>query len=455
MIQLSSTFLFLTLLLGSLQVTTPLVIGISHNKYLLEVTLLRRHIALPHWHQTRSLESLGVDSQQDGLEVEEPLALVIDTMGAFIDAISIKFHNHASFNQTSHEEVVIMVYENDVLVWTESIPLSGILRHSSSEHIIDISEGIRSPPSERVKIIDTFTYNGEFIALWRIKHLFHFVDEFIIVEAAYTHPGKNKTVIHCEEPHHRALFAPYMSKITFVVVRDCPAPPVHWSTLMKGHMAHWDYENGAFWRENYQKLFCRFFIRPPSVTGRKTLIFVSDADEVLNTQTLTELIQTEEALGSNDPRSLFIKENVIHPRLYVFYYNFDTVSMHAWEQPYMISSERYEELTDTLYLRVVHGEEAVFIPDGGWHLTYFASYPGFQKKLAAMAHMTAPDFLACEYIRDTIANSRDLFGRNFSTLVPRQDLAGVPAALLPPFWEELQQTMDRLHADTCSCCSEE
>jgi hypothetical protein len=304
-----------------------------------------------------------------------------------------------------------------------------------------------------VHLIDTFTYNGDFVALWRVKYLFDLVDEFIISEASFTHSGIKKTVMLFEEPETRAMFAPYMSKITYIIVQDCPPPPRHWAGLMKGHMGRWEEEMEGFWRENYQKIFCRFFIRPPSTSGKKTLIFVSDADEVLNVRTMRSLIHTEDALPRGDPRSLFTANTVVHPQLFMFYYNFNTVSMNAWEFPYLVSSDRYELLEDTLFLRVVHGAEAIFVPDGGWHLTYFTSYPGFLKKLANIAHLTVPKSMSCEYIREAITTSRDLFGRAQVPLAARSELAGAPEALLPPWWLELQVAVEAMQAASCTCCT--
>jgi hypothetical protein len=436
-----------------LELVSPLIIGISNHENIGHVAMFRQGVALPDWHQLRTMEPLSPPLSSN--EVGET-ALVIDTQGAFVDSISLTLLLRSGGNSrtSSSSEVLVMIYDDNVCIWNESLQLPTSTMEPYVHHM-DLLDLIRAPAADRVKLIDTFTYNGDFVALWRVKHLFDLVDEFIIAEAAYTHSGLKKESIFFLEPQNVALFAPYMSKITYVVVRDCPPPPPHWPALMLGHMGSWDEEQEGFWRENYQKLFCRFFVRPPSTGGKKSLVFVSDADEVLNADTMRGVMLAEDALPPGDSSSLFAAGSVIHPQMYCFYYNFDTVSMNAWELPYLVSSERYESMRDTLFLRVVRGEEAVLLPAGGWHLTYFISYPGFLRKLANIAHLTVPKTLPCEHIRDSIAHSTDLFGRRQVPLAPRAALVvdTLPAALLPAWWRELQEEVLALQRDSCECCS--
>ena len=437
-------------LLSVVDIVSPLVIGLSNYDTSMEVTLLRRDVVLPEWHQERSVEAVGSAGAEDEDEGESGShALVIDTLGAFVDTIFI------AINNVRTEEVYVMVYDGDMIVWSGTVRFSQSPTTQSQEQRVDLSDAIRAPASDKVKVIETFTFNGDYVTLWRVKYLFDFVDEFIIAEAAFTHSGKEKSKFLFQDPDNLAAFAPYLSKITFVAVKHCPPPPSQWSDHMLGHMARWDEENEGFWRENYQKLFCRFFIRPPSKFGKKTLIFVSDADEIMNVETLSRLVQDEEELSVNDSRSVFAGNNVVHPRMFMFYYNFDTVSVNAWELPYLVSSERYEELNDTLYIRVVGGEEAVYISDGGWHLSYFTSYPGIQKKLNNIAHLTINQEIPCDFIRESIANSLDLFRRDgIVTLAARSSLSGAPDSLLPPWWEDLQQSVLDMQSVSCSCCGD-
>lgn len=434
---------------------SPLVIGISNPGLIGDVILSRKSVSLPLWHQTRVMES---SFSSDTVEEETGTgvsALVIDTLGAFVDSISLTLLP----SDVSNSEVVMMVYDGDVCIWTGQLFSNSTTQPQTLR--VDFLEEIRAPAADKVKLIDTFTYNGDFVALWRVKYLFDLVDEFIIAEAAYTHSGLKKTTLFFQMPENVALFAPYMSKITYVVVQDCPPPPAYWKGLMEGHMARWDEEWEGFWRENYQKLFCRFFVRPPSASshGKKSLVFVSDADEVLNVETMQGLILAEESLPPADPSSVFAPGKVVHPQMFCYFYNFNTVSMHAWEFPYLLSSESYENLEETLFLRVVHGEETVFVPDGGWHLSYFTTYPGFLRKIAHIAHLTIANqnnpTLSCEHIRDSIAHSTDLFGRGAKmvSLAARSSLAGdLSVHLLPPWWEGLQSDLEERQLASCECC---
>ena len=239
-----------------LDVASSLIIGIWNPDWVVDVTLYRKRVSLPEWHQTRTVEFTGTES-----------ALVIDTLGAFVDSISLT-PGMLIPQDDSNNEIFMMVYDDDVCVWSGNLQFYNSTTQSPKMTLsIDILQGIRAPVSDKVKLIDTFTYNGDFVALWRVKHLFELVDEFIIAEAAFTHSGLKKSTLFFLKPENVALFAPYMSKITYVIVQDCPPPPKYWKGLMEGHMSGWEEEWEGFWRENYQKLFCRFFIRPPSPVG--------------------------------------------------------------------------------------------------------------------------------------------------------------------------------------------
>ncbi len=64
--------------------------------------------------------------------------------------------------------------------------------------------------NDTVRIIDSFSYNGELVVELRLKHLYPVVDEFVITEARETHSGKPKMELFIDR--YRSTFQPYMSK---------------------------------------------------------------------------------------------------------------------------------------------------------------------------------------------------------------------------------------------------
>jgi hypothetical protein len=64
--------------------------------------------------------------------------------------------------------------------------------------------------NDTVRIIDSFSYNGEMVVELRLHHLMPVVDEFVVTEARETHSGVPKNELFIDR--YRSSFQPYMSK---------------------------------------------------------------------------------------------------------------------------------------------------------------------------------------------------------------------------------------------------
>lgn len=64
--------------------------------------------------------------------------------------------------------------------------------------------------NDTVRIIDSFSYNGEMVVELRLHHLMPVVDEFVVTEARETHSGVPKKELFIDR--YRSSFQPYMSK---------------------------------------------------------------------------------------------------------------------------------------------------------------------------------------------------------------------------------------------------
>lgn len=82
-------------------------------------------------------------------------------------------------------------------------------------------DGISKPqgPQDRIRIIDTFPYNGEMVVELRLMHLYDAVDEFIVVESRSTFSGKHKDLLFVDRD--REMFAPYFDKVCGLFTLTC------------------------------------------------------------------------------------------------------------------------------------------------------------------------------------------------------------------------------------------
>ena len=279
----------------------------------------------------------------------------------------------------------------------------------------NITSFIKSTPLDKPKIIDVFPYNGEIIAHFRLEKLYDHVDEFIIIESDTTFSGIKKGELHFESEANRQMFQPFMSKITYVVVKEFPPYKKNssWLNLPKDLSEFYtqhiqdmlDTQN--FWRANYQRMFSKFFIRPSSSEGYQPVVLACDMDEIPYPKVFPEMINF--AQDQHTPIFLFMT---------FFYYNFNTVNVYSWRQAYGISLTGYLDSSDMLSARIPHPDR---LPDsyfelGGWHLSYFMSLDDIKKKLNSIADQSVYNFnplvRSNENILYCIRNSVDLFHRN-------------------------------------------
>ena len=167
-------------------------------------------------------------------------------------------------------------------------------------------------------------YNGDFIAPFHIEYLYDYIDEFIIVEARYTHNGVRKPFLYFHRNAH--LFAPFMNKITFVVIDEFPPPPDAWNEDNMPFITPGTDE--SYWNENYQYTFPKFYIKPSHENGSRQIILVSDADEFPSRQILLHIRNFESDLTLPMGKKSF--DRPVHICLLFFYYNFRTINKVFW-----------------------------------------------------------------------------------------------------------------------------
>jgi len=110
------------------------------------------------------------------------------------------------------------------------------------------------------KFISVTGYNGEIVLLFRLQYLFEVVDEFIIIESWYAHNGEKKPFLFFTAPGNAEQFAPYMSKVTYIVMEEFPPMTPQWNESYSQMFPLSLNEMQAFWNEDAQN-----FLSAPSL----------------------------------------------------------------------------------------------------------------------------------------------------------------------------------------------
>ena len=185
-----------------------------------------------------------------------------------------------------------------------------------------------------MKIFDCFPFNNELELLeLRFMELYDTVDYFVLSEANITHTGKKKPY-YFEENKDR--YKKYLDKVIHVKVDDMPIPD----------------KNNVWAAEHFQRGALSRALDKMASPGDK--ILVSDADEIVNPETLKKHI--------NDEGWVCFKQS-----LFYYYVNLLNVNR-EWGGTVMADYGSYKKIQQLRRYakRHAYGE----IPNGGWHYSY-------------------------------------------------------------------------------------
>lgn len=273
-------------------------------------------------------------------------------------------------------------------------------------------------------VIDTFCFNGEWIVPMRLAYLNDTVEAFVIVESWTTHSGVRKEALFRDI--HADWFAPYATKVHWVIVEDFPDMPAEWAAANQCHA--WMLRNQtAWWRESYQRDIAVEKIREIAEgEANDYLVHVSDADE-LPKVSLFHPDYRSTLLGYTTP--VYLEQSF-------FYYNFHWKKPYQWYRAYILSGRVLAAPASQSFThwRISH-IPAYVAPNGGFHFSYFMTPNELQKKLAAFAHRECDQtrWASAAHIRRCIANGLDLFERPGEQLIPYDPLndPNFPAIFVP------------------------
>lgn len=270
-----------------------------------------------------------------------------------------------------------------------------------------------------IKIIDSFLYNGEPIVPFRLKLLDPIVDEFIITECRFTHSGKLKPFLWCEQ--NAKAFEAYKDKIRYVIIDEVPPMPEEW---MKRSYSGFMKNANDWWRENYQRDVIREEVQK-TMQGQQFILICTDADEIPNPSIFSERQHLYNQMT-----------DVVYLQMMFFYYNFSWVKKEPWYHGYMVTDQTY--CKDTLSNLRCYYPKRMVIRDGGWHCGYFLSIVDLQRKIDSFAHQEWNQELYKDpnHLKFCLENGKDLYLRDGEDMEFFEDK--LRFTRLPAGWEAVQ-----------------
>jgi len=234
-----------------------------------------------------------------------------------------------------------------------------------------------APRAPRGNIYECIMFNNEFDMLeWQFTRMWDVVDRFVIVEATVNHAGKPKP-LHFKENIER--FSKYLSKVSHVVVEDCP--PMNGS------------EVSAWAIERHQR---DGIMRALTQCKENDVIIVVDCDEV--------------------PDPVSVKnwnpgDSIAALRMDLYLYDYKVKAVDPWLHAKIMSYGKLSHIGPNV-ARYMDGIPQV-VP-GGEHLSYFGGIEKIVEKIHNTAHrnIDTPEFCNHDHIRRCIADGVDLFGRD-------------------------------------------
>jgi beta-1,4-mannosyl-glycoprotein beta-1,4-N-acetylglucosaminyltransferase len=177
------------------------------------------------------------------------------------------------------------------------------------------------------------------------------------VEATHTHTGHPKELFF---KNNRDMFEKFNHKIIHVIVDDFPHT-----------FPNIDYEKKEQWiNEKFQRnCGTRGFSQIPEGVKDEDIVIVADLDEI------------------PDPRVLCrVKSDIdiVSLEMHFYYYNLHTKIKNNWYHAKLVSIGWLKQFKRTLdNIRFIN---CGYIPNSGWHLSYFGDVRFIQNKLQNFAH---------------------------------------------------------------------
>lgn len=233
-----------------------------------------------------------------------------------------------------------------------------------------------------MKLVDSVLFYNELQMLqYRLAVLNPLVDYFVIVEAKYTHVGKEKQIFFQE---NRELFKKYEDKIIYVLVEDMPFlhPNINFAKKEQ-------WTNERFQRDCIKRGIEKLKLNDDDI------IMVSDLDEIPDPKTINKIKNKEISIHFNS----LLMDN--------YYYNLNMKHNAKWDYPKIVSYNYYKKIKSCTELR--YSADSKGIEKGGWHLSYFGDKYFIQNKIQNFGHqeLNNGDHIDCEKIQKRLDDTKN------------------------------------------------
>ncbi len=229
------------------------------------------------------------------------------------------------------------------------------------------------------KIYDCFLFFNEFEILnIRLHELYDHVDKFVLVESEETFRGNPKQLYYQENKH---LFEKFADKIIHVVIDG------HYETKTQN-------EYGKAWeREYFQR---DQIMRGLTECQDNDIIIISDVDEILRAETLSEIDRLIHLFPSST--APYNKCVACQQTYYKYFFNrycpeasigttYVTYPKEMpWIGPVAVSYKDLRTSAGPQYFRRIRFYRPVKIENAGWHFSSMGGHESVIEKLAAFSH---------------------------------------------------------------------
>lgn len=249
---------------------------------------------------------------------------------------------------------------------------------------------------EMSKIIDVFTFNGEYDLLEiRLNILNDHVDEFIIVEARETFSGKPKPLYYEKE---KARYEKWAHKIKYHIIE---LPYKEEYVALAHGSPNTQYGKGA---SHWVTEFCQKESIKDALThlNDNDIVFVGDVDEIYS----LEAIETTKFVLDTKP------DSGIKLKLRVYSYYLDNLSSEGFWGTFV---SRYKLIKSSCLNHLRSDQNNRNGIPVGWHFTSQGGYEQVKRKLSDS--YTKESYWTPQvenYLEYNVKESKDFLGRNFT-----------------------------------------
>jgi len=247
------------------------------------------------------------------------------------------------------------------------------------------------------KIIDSFIFYNELPLLeMRLNELYDHVDYFVLVEMNTTFTGNSKPYYFAD---NRERFRKFWDKLIYITDMGQTLPKT----------------KNPWVKEYYQRNLIREGIDKNTIPDIKgdDIVLVSDVDEIPDPEALKQ--------------TAFEKDKIYFFEQRYFYYNFSCEFDFKWKGTMGFNYDLLPDIDLNMIRKDKYrdkDERVDYVPDGGWHCSYFGGADRIIDKIEQFSHQeyNKPEYKDKEAIEERIRERKDIFLRKGLKLTENNEL---------------------------------